>query len=160
MNPCNFHHYLTAKNNHINWRKNSFVIIISICPRQRWTGELITWTFVSPAKEKQSAHCHMRQMTPISGLSRSELNIFTFLEEISDEYERFNSLFSCPDGSSIGDLVTESLSQSVTHTPFDFRTYRVTLEICDLWVIWSERWEDMTWSTIFRMFNNFWIFDN
>ena len=28
---------------------------------------------------------------------------------------------------------------------FYFLTYRVTLEPCDLWVIWSEWWGDMAW---------------
>ena len=54
-------------------------------------------------------------------------------------------------------LVSQSLSQS------DSRTYRVTLKTCDLWDIWSERWEDMTWSTILTFltiienFYNFYI---
>ena len=64
--------------------------------------------------------------------------------------------------SSIGDLVTDSLTDSVTN--FYFWHYRVTLETCDLWDIWSEGWGNMTWPTFlqcFDNFDNFWtFFDN
>ena len=47
--------------------------------------------------------------------------------------------FLAVQNSSIGDLVTHWLSD------FWFWHYRVTLETCDIWDIWSEWWEDMTW---------------
>ena len=46
--------------------------------------------------------------------------------------------FSCPADSSIGDLVTHSLTHWVSKWPFKKHHNRVTLEICDLWDIWSE----------------------
>ena len=53
-----------------------------------------------------------------------------------------SNFFLAVQNSSIGDLVTHSLTHSVT---FWFWHYRVTLETCDLWDIWSEWWGDMTW---------------
>ena len=50
--------------------------------------------------------------------------------------------FSCPEQLNIGDLVTNSLTESLT---FTFAIQRAILETCDLWDICSEWWEDMTW---------------
>ena len=58
--------------------------------------------------------------------------------------KRAQFVFSCPDrvwDSSIPTPVTHSLP---TRT-FYFLTYRVTLEPCDLWDIWSEWLWDMSW---------------
>ena len=58
-------------------------------------------------------------------------------------------IFLAVHNSSIGDLVTDSLTDSLTHWQyFYFWHYRVTLETCDLSDIWSEWWENMTWPTI------------
>ena len=51
-------------------------------------------------------------------------------------------MFLAVQNSSIGDLVTDWLSEWVT---FWFWHYRVTLETCDLWDIWSEWWGDLIW---------------
>ena len=56
-----------------------------------------------------------------------------------------DNMFLAVHNSSIGDLVTQSLSHSLTD--FYFWHYRVTLETCDLWDIWSEWWGNMTWPT-------------
>ena len=50
----------------------------------------------------------------------------------------FRFVFSCPADSSIGDLVTDSLTHWVSETPFEKHNNRVTPETCDLWDIWSE----------------------
>ena len=47
--------------------------------------------------------------------------------------------FLAVQNSSIGDIVTHWVSR------FWFWYYRVTLETCDLWDIWSKSWGDMTW---------------
>ena len=39
------------------------------------------------------------------------------------------------------------LSLSLSTRTFYFLTFRVILEHCDLWDIWSEWWGDMTWPT-------------
>ena len=39
------------------------------------------------------------------------------------------------------------LPLSLSTRTFYFLTFRVTLEHCDLWDIWSEWWGDMTWPT-------------
>ena len=52
--------------------------------------------------------------------------------------------FLAVQNSSIGDLVTNSLTDWLTN--FYFWHYRVTLETCDLWDIWSEWWRDMIWA--------------
>ena len=41
--------------------------------------------------------------------------------------------------------MTLSLTDSLSHSTFTFDIQRATLETCDLWNIWSERWGDMTW---------------
>ena len=51
--------------------------------------------------------------------------------------------FLAVQNSSIGDLVTDSVTDWLTN--FYFWHYRVTLETCDLWDIWSEWWRDMIW---------------
>ena len=61
-------------------------------------------------------------------------------------------LFLAVHNSSLYDLVTDSLIQSLTD--FYFWHYRVTLETCDLWDIWSEWWGNMTCPT----FLQFWTF--
>ena len=50
-------------------------------------------------------------------------------------------IFLAVQNSSIGDLVTDSL----THSTFTFDLQRATQETRDLWDIWSEWWGDMTW---------------
>ena len=50
--------------------------------------------------------------------------------------------FLAVQNSSIGDLVTHSLSHSGY---FYFWHYRVTLETCDLWYSWTEWWGDIAW---------------
>ena len=66
--------------------------------------------------------------------------------------------FLAVQNSSIGDLVTHSV------TVLLLLTYRVTLETCDLWDIWSEWWRDMTWPknlNFLELFLNFfWNFFN
>ena len=59
--------------------------------------------------------------------------------------------------SSIGDLVTHALTHWLTN--FYFRHYRVTLETCDLWDIWSEWWGNMTWPSFWQFFTILTIFD-
>ena len=54
-------------------------------------------------------------------------------------YIHIGFIFLAAQNSSIGDLVTHSLSN------FYFWHYRVTLETCNLWDIWSEWWRDMIW---------------
>ena len=58
-------------------------------------------------------------------------------------------LFLAVQNSSIGDLVTDWVTDWVT---FWFWHYRVTLETCDLWDIWSEWWRNMTWPTFWQFF--------
>ena len=75
--------------------------------------------------------------------------------EIRCESDR---IFLAVHNSSIGDLVTDSLTQD-----FYFWHYRVTLENCDLWDIWSEWWGNMTWPTFWqfsRILTILTIFDN
>ena len=45
--------------------------------------------------------------------------------------------------------MTLSLGLSVRPLPLTIRHYRVTLETCDLWDIWSEWWRGMTWLDYF-----------
>ena len=54
------------------------------------------------------------------------------------------TFFSCPADSSIGDLVTHSLTDWDT---FWKHNNRMTLQTCEVWDIWSEWWGDMTWPT-------------
>ena len=55
------------------------------------------------------------------------------------------AFFLAVQNSSIGDLVTHSLWLTDSLSDFWFWHYRVTLETCNLWDIWSEWWGDMTW---------------
>jgi hypothetical protein len=61
--------------------------------------------------------------------------------------------------------ISHSTTQSLTEE--SSKHYRVTLETCDLWDIWSEWWGNMTWPkkwqfltilTIFNNLNNSWKF--
>ena len=51
--------------------------------------------------------------------------------------------FLAVQNSSIGDLVTHSLTHWLRTLLIVIQ--RATLETCELWDIWSEWWEDMTW---------------
>ena len=53
----------------------------------------------------------------------------------------YTLLFLAVQNSSLGDLVTESLTQGTLLIDIQ----RATQETCDLWYIWSEWWGDMTW---------------
>ena len=53
-------------------------------------------------------------------------------------------IFLAVQNSSLGDLVTESLTHSLT-VPFTFEIQRATQETCDLWDIWSEWCRYVTW---------------
>ena len=57
------------------------------------------------------------------------------------------TLFLAVQNSSIGDLVTNSLTHSLTHGTLLIDIQRATQETFDLWDIWSQWWEDMTWPT-------------
>ena len=61
--------------------------------------------------------------------------------------------FSCPQ--QLNRWPCHSLSHSLTK---DFTNwhYRVTLETCDLWDIWSEWWGNMTWPTFWQFFLKIW----
>ena len=67
----------------------------------------------------------------------------------NDKRIRQIAIFLAVQNSSIGDLVThwltQSLSHSLTHSTFTFDTQRATPETCDLWNIRSEIIGDMTW---------------
>ena len=55
-------------------------------------------------------------------------------------------VFSCPQ--QLNRWPCHSVTQSLTDWQyFYFWHYRVTLETCDLWDIWSEWWGNMTWPT-------------
>ena len=53
--------------------------------------------------------------------------------------------FLAVQNSSIGDLVTDSVSHSLTHGTFTFDIQRATQETCDIWDNWSVWWGDITW---------------
>ena len=53
--------------------------------------------------------------------------------------------FLAVQNSSIGDLVTDSLTYWLTHGTLLIDIQRATPEICDLWDIWLEWWGDMNW---------------
>ena len=57
---------------------------------------------------------------------------------------RPKGMFSAVQNSSIGDLVTNSLTDWLSD--FWFWQFRVILETCNLWDIWWEWWGDMTWT--------------
>ena len=66
------------------------------------------------------------------------------------------TLFLAVQNSSIGDLVTHSLTDWLTNSlTFTFAVQRTILETCYHWDIWSEWWGDMTWLKIFRKFKKF-----
>ena len=54
-------------------------------------------------------------------------------------------IFFAVQNSSIGDLVPWSVPWLGTTNNQSSQQYRVTLETCDLWDIWSEWWGDTTW---------------
>ena len=64
----------------------------------------------------------------------------------------FFCIFSCPE------QLNRWQCHWLTQGTFTFDIYRVTLETCDLWDIWSEWWGDMTWLKIFRFSENVQIF--
>ena len=68
--------------------------------------------------------------------------------------------FSCPQ--QLNRWPCHSLTDSLSH--FYFWHYRVTLETCDLWDIWSEWWGNMTWPSLWQFFWQYWqvwtFFDN
>ena len=64
--------------------------------------------------------------------------------------------FLAVQNSSIGNLVTHSLTESLTDwVTFTFAIQRAILETCYHWDIWSEWWGDMTWLKIFQKFTKF-----
>ena len=64
------------------------------------------------------------------------------------------SFFSCPQ--QLNRWPCYWLSHWVTD--FYFWHYRMALETCDLWDIWSEWWRNMTWPTFWQFLIFFYIF--
>ena len=84
------------------------------------------------ARQKlQQSQCHW------SSAAHCDLTIPNFGSSLH------KSCFLAVHNSSIGDLVTDSLSQGT----FTFDIQRAPLETCDLWYLWSEWWGDITWLT-------------
>ena len=68
-----------------------------------------------------------------------ELNVFA---SIGKYYVFKLNDFLAVQNSSLGDLVTDWLTHSLTNSTFTFKIQRATQEACDLWYIWSEWWGD------------------
>ena len=88
-------------------------------------------------------------------------HIETILEQWLFPMKTHKYCFLAVHNSSIGDLVTHSLTHSLTQwATFVFWHYRGTQETSDLWDIWSQWWGNMTWLTFWQFLTNFTNFDN
>ena len=82
-----------------------------------------------------SVKCFLNFSIDIILIWQSDLDLYHTCARLISHCKFVSSL--AVQNSSIGDLVTDWLSD------FLFWHYRVTLETCDLWDIWSEWWGDL-----------------
>ena len=82
--------------------------------------------------EKKSFH----PKVSLCSFKKSSLHMWQLILQTKEK----NSLFLAVQNSSIGDLVTQSVTHSLTNwVTFTFAIQRAILETCDHWDIWSDR---------------------